>query len=89
MFEELTSDNDTSPEMEALIINKMREMSPTEKIKRMCDLCLIARTMIISGIEKRHHGISEEEKKKYFAAIMLGEEFTKRYYNWDPKDKGY
>ena len=89
MFEELPSDNDTSPEMEALVIKKMREMGPTEKIRRMCDLCLSARVMVIAGVEKRHQGVSSEDQKKYYAAIMLGEDFTKRYYNWDPKIKGY
>ena len=89
MFEELSDTNDTSPEADALLIKKMREMAPTEKIQKMLDLCSLARVMVLSGINERHKGISPEEQKKYFAAIMLGGEFTKCYYNWDPDNKGY
>ena len=89
MFEEFSNAVDTSSEAEEILIGKMRGMSPTEKIKNMLELCTMARAMVLSGIKQRYTGISDEELKKRFAAIVLGKEFTKRYYQWDPDIEGY
>lgn len=89
MFEEISSIDDTLPSVEQMKFALLRKMTPQERLHRFFNLCAAARKFVNSGIYLRHPNCSEEEFRKRKAAILLGKEYTQKYYNWDPEIEGY
>ena len=80
---------DTDPAFEALQIDKIAKLSPTERMRRFFGLCQLARGFVIAGIMQRYPECSAEELRKRLAAITLGKELSKKYFDWDPEIQGY
>lgn len=80
---------DTSVEAQNAVFERYREMTPTQRIRGMFDLCTASRNFSLAGIQLRHPKCSPEELKKRFAALALGRNFTVKYLQWDPEIEGY
>lgn len=80
---------DTHPKIEAMMIERYRQMSPAEKFEMMCGLNAAVRQLAYAGIKQRHPNADSDELNKRYAALVLDRETMIRVYNWDPKVEGY
>jgi hypothetical protein len=62
---------DTDLAVQRLMIDKLRELSPGERLSRACKLSDALRIVVISGIRSRHPNYSEREVLEEFARITL------------------
>ena len=85
-----TQSPDTPPEVEAILLEKYRQMSPQEKIHAIQDLNRTVLLMALAGIRSRHgQNLSEREQQLRLAALWLDRETMIKLYGWDPKIEGY
>jgi hypothetical protein len=63
---------DTSHDAERLQLEMFRRMSPTERIRKVCQLSTTLRRMALTAIDRRHPGLDEREKRLRFIEISYG-----------------
>lgn len=80
---------DTSPEFQALLMQRLRAMSPTEKFERMFKLSSMAEQFVMAGIQQRHADESSVEHCERYLKIMAGSELAQRWHNSDLRAKDY
>jgi len=81
---------DTPPEIERILIEGYRRMSPAEKLQRVCDLNHMVETMAAARIRQQYGpDISERELELRLAALRLDRETMIEVFDWDPAEKGY
>ncbi len=82
--------SDTAPEVEAILIEGYRRMTPREKLDRVMDLNRAARQLALARILAKYGaGISEQERSLRLAALWLDRETMIRGFGWDPEVQGY
>ena len=81
--------NDTCEKANTYKYERLANMTIAERAGRLEQLILASRAMVAAGIRLRHPNCNDLEFKNRMAALLLGAEFTKKYYNWDPKLEGY
>jgi len=79
---------DTSPEARAILIERMREMTPAEKSRQMWALTHTARELSLSGLRHRCPNATDDEIRWRFAALLHGEDTARRVYGWDLDETG-
>ena len=80
--------SDTSPTMEALLIEGYRRMSAAEKFARVQSLNETVLQFAAAGIRRDHPGIEESELRLRLAARWLDRETMIRAFGWDPELHG-
>ena len=81
---------DTPPEVEKVLVEGYRRMSPQEKIRAIQDMNHTVLLMALAGIRSRHGpDLSEREQQLRLAALWLDRETMIRLYGWDPETQGY
>jgi hypothetical protein len=63
---------DTSHDAERLQMEMFRRMSPTERIRKVCQLSTTLRRMAMAAIERRYPELDEREKQLRFIEISYG-----------------
>ena len=76
---------DTSPAVEALLIEAHRRMTPREKMRRVLDCNAAAEAMARAGLLARHGPLPERELRLRLAVLRLGEDLVRRALGWDPR----
>ena len=85
-----TQSPDTSPEIEEMVMERYRQMTPQEKIAIIQGLNRTAMLMALAGIRMRHGpDLSERELQLRLAALWLDRETMIKVYGWDPEVEGY
>jgi len=85
-----TQSRDTTPEVEEILVERYRQMSPQEKIGIVRDLNQTVLTMALAGIRHRHGpNLSERETRLRLAALWLDRDTMIKVYGWDPEVEGY
>jgi hypothetical protein len=84
-----TQSTDTHPEIERIIIESYRRMSPAERFKIMEDLTRAAISLTMSGVRANHPGADETECRLRAASRWLDPELMRKAYGWDPELEGY
>lgn len=84
-----TQSPDTSPEIERILIEAWRGMTPAEKILRLRDLTLAARQLALVGIRSRHPHADGRELELRLASLHLSRDVMVRLFSWDPEQAGY
>jgi hypothetical protein len=80
---------DTPPEIEAIIIDGYRRMSPREKLERVRELGQAAQQMALLRIDKQYPGATARERQLRLAALWLSREQMIAAFGWDPDREGY
>jgi hypothetical protein len=81
---------DTPPEIEEMVLERYRQMTPQEKIAILQGLNRTALQMALMGIRMRHGpDLSEREQQIRLAALWLDRETMIKVYGWDPEVEGY
>jgi hypothetical protein len=81
---------DTPPEIEEIVLERYRQMTPQEKIAIVQGLNRTVMLMALAGIRMRHGtGLPEREVQLRLAALWLDRETMIKVYGWDPEVEGY
>lgn len=85
-----TQSPDTPPEVEEILLERYRQMSPLEKLRQVFELNRMAQTMAATRIQARYGpDLSEQELRLRLAALWLDRETMIAAFGWDPEVKGY
>lgn len=79
---------DTHPEIEKIMVEKLRKWTAAEKLIQVASLIQAADQMALVGLRKRYPNATERELQLRLAALKLDRETMIKVFNWDPKEKG-
>jgi len=84
-----TGAEDTPPEVQAMMIEGYRRMTPQQKLQRVLDLNRAAESLARARI-RRQYGpdLSEREENLRLASLYLDRETMIRAFGWDPDVQG-
>ncbi len=81
--------SDTPREVENLLIEGYRRMTPQEKLDRVIQLNRSLRTLALAGIHQRHgDDLSERQLRLHFAALSIDRQTMIDAFGWDPEEHG-
>jgi hypothetical protein len=72
--------SDTHPTMEALQIQMLRKVSPSEKLEMLAELNASAHILALSGLRSRYSDESESRIQRRMAGLLLGEDLAQKVY---------
>ncbi len=81
--------SDTRPEVEKLLLEGYRRMTPAEKLARVEDLRCLSRRLAEARIRSQHPQASDREVQLRLGTVTLGPELMIHVFGWDPKREGY
>ena len=82
--------SDTDPEIQRILDEHARRLTPGERMMRVFELNRAAELMALAGIRQRHgDGLSEREERLRLAALRLDRETMVEVFGWDPEVEGY
>ena len=71
---------DTSPEIERLQIERLRQMPSWRKVELVGDMNETVRTLALAGLRQRHPNEPPAQRRRRLADLMLGPELAARVY---------
>ena len=80
---------DTHPEIERILIEGYRRMSPERKCRIVWDLTATTRQLATARIRQQHPDASARELALRLASLWIDPETMVRAFGWDPREKGY
>lgn len=81
---------DTPLEIEAILLERYRQMTPFERLRQVWELNRSAQTMAVMRIQAQYGPeISERELRLRLAALWLDREIMIKAFGWDPEVEGY
>ena len=78
--------SDTTPEIEAVLLARMRNASGLEKWRMVAELNASVRMLALAGLRQRYPQASEAELRRRLAGLLLGEELAARAYGPLPEE---
>lgn len=78
--------DDTSSDARAVLARLYSEMSPADKVQRVCALSLAANRLSLAGLRSRHPAESEGALLLRLARLRLGDDLVRRAYGDWPSD---
>jgi hypothetical protein len=84
----MSAPNDTHPAVEALILERLRDMAPAEKLRRVEQLNECVLQLAAARIREEHAGIDDRELRLRLASLWLDRETMVRAFGWDPDVRG-
>jgi hypothetical protein len=76
--------SDTRPEIERIVLDAYRRMSPAEKLVRVFDLTSATRELSAARIRAEHPGLSAREIDVRVAALVYGRDLVLKATGIDP-----
>lgn len=81
---------DASPDIEAMIIERYRAMTPSERFQEMLDLNAFVTQTQITAVRAAHPDADEFEIRMRVASRWVrNPELLKAAFGWDVEEKGY
>ena len=85
-----TQSPDTPPEIEEIMLERYRQMSPLDRLRQVFELNYTAQSMAALRIQAQYGpDLSERELRLRLAALWLDRETMIEVYGWDPEVEGY
>lgn len=81
--------NDTSPEVEKLLIEGYRRMSPAQKLARVQALTQAVQELALLDVRRRHPNADERELALRVASRWIEPDLMLRALGWDVRKAGY
>jgi hypothetical protein len=81
--------NDTHPDIEALRIERFRQMTTAEKLAQMEAMTAAVLELACLDVRRRHPGADEREVQLRVASRWLDPDVLKTAFGWDVSVKGY
>lgn len=84
-----TGKSDTPRDVERILVEGYRRMTPREKLDRVHQLNRSLRTLAIAGIRQRYgKDLPEKEIRLRLAALSIDREIMVNAFGWDPHEHG-
>lgn len=80
---------DTPSEIQKILIDGYRRMTPQQKFKTVNELNKSILQLALARIRAQYGDISEREQRLHLASLWLDRETMIKVFGWDPKIKGY
>ncbi len=80
---------DTHPEIERVLLDGYRRMSPARKCRVVWDLTATTRELALARIRQQHPAADERERRLYLASLWIDRATMIRAFGWDPAERGY
>lgn len=81
---------DTPPEIEEMLLEGYRRMTPQEKFQRIIELNRSVEAMAAARIQQQYGpNLSERELRLRLASLRLDRETMIQVFDWDPEKEGY
>ena len=81
--------SDTTKDVERVLVEGYRQMTPREKLQRVSQLNRSVRTLALAGIRQRFgHDLSEREERLRLAALSIDRQTMIEAFDWDPHEHG-
>ncbi len=81
---------DTPPDIEEIVLEGYRRMTPAQKLRRVIEHGVAAEAMAAARIRARYGPeISPRELRLRLAALQLDRRTMIEAFDWDPEKKGY
>jgi len=71
---------DTSPDIENIQIERLRQMPPWRKMALMAEMGQTVRTLALAGLRQRHPDDTPALRQRRLADLLLGPELAARVY---------
>jgi hypothetical protein len=85
-----TQSPDTPPEIEEILLERYRRMTPLEKLMQVFELNHMAQSMAAMRIQARYGpNLSERELRLRLASLWLDRKTMIAAFGWDPEVEGY
>ena len=82
--------SDTAPEVDRILVEGYRRMTPAEKLAQVCSLNRSLERLALAGLRARlGDRVPELELRLRLAALRLDRETMVRVFAWDPAREGY
>jgi hypothetical protein len=81
--------DDTRPEIQQMLIERYRQMTPTEKLRMVADMAETIRQLQLAEIRLRYPNASERECFLRMASRWAPPELLKKFLGWDVEVQGY
>ena len=80
---------DTSPRVEARLVEGYRRMSPRAKLERVREITRATQQLALLRLRARYPQATERELQLRLAALWLDGDVLRRVFGWDPDAQGY
>src|SRR5580700_10122367 len=77
------------PELERILLEALRKMTPSEKIKKVNDMVAAMHILAMSDVRSRHPEADERECLLRVASRRVPADLMLKAFGWDVKEKGY
>lgn len=84
-----TQSIDTHPDVEKILIEAYRRMTPAEKIAKMRQLNEFASQLAFADVRQRYADAPEREVWLRVASRNIPADLMRKAFGWDPDEKGY
>lgn len=80
---------DTSRDVQRVLVEGYRQMSPREKLQRVRSLNRSVRTLALAGVRQRFgRDLPEREEQLRLAALSIDRQTMIAAFDWDPQERG-
>ena len=80
---------DTPPEIEAILIEGYRRMSPAEKLERVRQLTMAVQELALLDVLRRHPDATPREQALRVASRWIDRNLMIQAFGWDVLKEGY
>lgn len=84
----MTQSRDTDPDVERLLIERYRSMTPSQKLSRVIDLNRTAEAMATARLERTYGPLEPRELELRLASLRLDRQTMIEVFDWDPDERG-
>ena len=85
----VTQSPDTSPEIEARMLQAFRALTPAEKWHQVCEQILADDAHMLAGLRLRHPAADAHELRLRLAALKYDGDLVREAFGWDPALEGW
>jgi hypothetical protein len=84
-----TQSPDTHPEIERILIEAYRRMTPREKIEKMRQLNEFGYRLALAEVQRRYPEASERECHLRVASRYIPPDLMRKAFGWNPDEMGF
>jgi len=77
---------DTSPDIENIQIERLRQMPPWRKLALVCEMNQTVRALALAGLRQRYPHDTPAQRQRRLADLLLGPELATRVYGLLPEE---
>jgi len=77
---------DTHPDIERLLVERLRQMPTWRKMELMAEMAESVRTLALAGLRQRYPTDTPAQRRRRLADLLLGPELAAHAYGASPED---